>query len=71
MAITIVRELPPIEIPALAAGDKRKNCCRQAANLEYHEYSPGAVCHKCRICGCRHFQINAEPGVLGIRGKTI
>jgi hypothetical protein len=71
MAIIITRELPKIESPSLAAGDKRKNCCRQPANLEYLEVSPGMVCHKCRRCGCRHFEMTADPGVIGIKGKSL
>lgn len=75
MTITISKELPPIPdvvtnvhgIPV--KGDFRKECCTKKENLEYHEYDPvkGITVYRCRHCGCRHFEINAEPGRLGLK----
>jgi hypothetical protein len=73
MAITIVRELPPITVHKdpntglLLPGDHRKDCCKVPANLEYHEWSPGNACLKCRRCGCRHFNMDLAPGKYGIK----
>lgn len=73
MAIKITRELPPITVhkdPAtglLLPGDNRKDCCKNAANLEYHEFAPGEVCYKCKRCGCRHFDMDLDKGSYGLR----
>jgi hypothetical protein len=73
MTIKITNELPPITVTSVgngakANGDYRKDCCRIAANLEYHIYDPinGIICLRCKRCGCRHFELNAEPGNLGL-----
>jgi hypothetical protein len=74
MSIIIIRDLPPIEAPELAVpGDHRKDCCRNPANLEYYEIDleRGFTVKRCRHCGCRHFEINADPGYVGIEGKKI
>jgi hypothetical protein len=70
MAITIIRELPPIVGPAgMVDGDHRKECCRLAENLEYYEVRPDMTCLRCRRCGCRHFTLDAERGVYSFKGR--
>jgi hypothetical protein len=67
--IKITHELPPIPAPVKVMGDFRKDCCRDAVNLVYHDVKMGdTVCYRCKQCGCRHFEITADPGRLGIRG---
>jgi hypothetical protein len=52
-------------------------CCE---NLENREDGPGprggdapegvAVTH-CTVCGCRHFEAEADAGVLGVKGESL
>lgn len=67
MSIIITRELPKIVTPELREGDHRKDCCQIPTNLEYHEWSPGNTCLKCRRCGCRHFDMDLSPGKYGLK----
>jgi len=71
MSIIITNELPPIEAPKLTLpGDHRKDCCKQTENLEYWyaNIPAGSTCLRCKKCGCRHFELDANPGRIGIRG---
>ena len=69
--IKITKELPPLTGTGgiLTPGDFRKECCRLGENLEYLHVSEdmGQVVTRCKVCGCRHFEINADPGHLGVR----
>jgi hypothetical protein len=68
--IEIVKELPQIPDPPAqrGPGDNRKDCCRAKENMEYYHYdeNTGARAFRCKICGCRHFVMDAEPGRLGL-----
>jgi hypothetical protein len=46
----------------MEAGDKRKECCRVEENLVPHQERPDLVIRKCTVCGCRHFELSADPG---------
>lgn len=54
-------------------GDHRKDCCRpEAGNLEPSEKYQGRddlTFRRCKVCGCRHFEANAEPGVIFAKGS--
>lgn len=73
MAIKITRELPPITLMKdpktglLVQGDHRKDCCKDVKNLEYFEFEPGSSCYRCKRCGCRHFNMDVEPGSYGLK----
>lgn len=42
-------------------------CCQVAENLEEKPSSkPDLELRVCRKCGKRHFQLNVEPGKLGV-----
>ena len=72
MPIIITNENEPIKSPILMPGDNRKDCCRVAENLEYHEIKKGhLVAYRCRKCGCRHFELTAQPGKLGLMGSSL
>ena len=49
-------------------------CCRTPGNVplvpDHPDARPerGCVVRVCRVCGARHFEVNAEPGRLGLRG---
>jgi hypothetical protein len=72
--IKITRDLPPVKdsLGILQPGDKRNDCCKDPANLEYYEFNEAAGCSalKCKKCGRRHFTLNAEAGKVGITGKN-
>ena len=48
-----------------------KDCCKDAANLEFlvDESRNGLTVKRCRVCGCRHRRLVAEPGVFGMTFK--
>lgn len=81
--IKITHELPPVEMVMTGAkeglrvaGDHRKECCRVPENLEYWQQATtetnlpkGCYALICKVCGCRHFTMDAAPGHMGLRGK--
>jgi hypothetical protein len=48
-----------------------KDCCKQEVNLVLTRISLDEVVNKCQVCGCRHFELTVDPGVIGIRGKDL
>ena len=53
-------------------GDKRKECCRLTENLELQPSDkPDLTFQKCKICGCRHFEVTLDPGNLGLVGGRV
>jgi len=47
-------------------------CCNDRANLDKSEQlGPGLIVRYCRVCGRRHFEAEAEPGRLGLRGANL
>lgn len=72
MGVIITNEFEPIRAPILVPGDNRKDCCKLAENLEYHEIKKGElVVYRCKRCGCRHFEMTAQPGKLGVLGSAM
>jgi len=55
----------------LQKGDHRKECCKQPENLVPHQERPDLLINKCKVCGCRHFELTADPGRLGLRGAEV
>jgi hypothetical protein len=59
----------------MTPGDNRKDCCKDPANLYRRENDqeerPDLVVRRCRVCECRHFELTADPGKLGLRGSPI
>jgi len=45
-----------------------KECCRIQENLEpvAEESRNGLTVKRCKVCGCRHRRLVAEPGVFGL-----
>jgi hypothetical protein len=52
--------------------DTRKDCCKIPENLESQptERQDFSVM-KCRVCGCRHFELTVDPIVLKLKGHQI
>lgn len=49
-----------------------KDCCKVEANLAATESPrPDLTIKTCGVCGCRHFEMTAEKGVIGIKGVTL
>ena len=49
-----------------------KACCALPKNLGPPKAAadhPGHTVRVCRVCGCRHFRMHAEPGRLGMMGR--
>jgi hypothetical protein len=45
-----------------------KPCCQEPENLEKRESEkPDLTLLVCRVCGCRHFRLRLDPGVIGMR----
>jgi hypothetical protein len=52
--------------------DKRKECCRNPENLEVQQGDKSDLTiQKCKVCGCRHFELSVDPGYIGLFGKTL
>jgi len=52
--------------------DTRKDCCKVPENLERKLTGRDDLeLYVCRVCGCRHFEATAEPGVIGVRGALV
>jgi len=50
--------------------DERKECCKKEENLKISPSNkPELFIRKCVVCGCRHFELSLELGVIGITGK--
>lgn len=43
-------------------GDNRKECCKpESGNLDVIHKRPDLDVYVCKICGCRHFELTADP----------
>ena len=47
-----------------------KECCEKEENLEKVE-KEGQIYLQCRVCSCRHFEMFAEKGHLGVEGTAM
>jgi len=52
-----------------------KDCCKNKSNLYRRENDPeeknGVVIMRCRVCECRHFELNVDPLHLNRKGVTL
>lgn len=50
-----------------------KDCCKIAENMDLmaEESRDGLTVKRCRICGCRHRRLVAEPGMIGMKFMRI
>ena len=51
--------------------DKRKECCKQLENLVTYQERPDLVIRRCKICGCRHFELSIDSRKFGWKGVGI
>jgi hypothetical protein len=48
--------------------DPRKECCRDEENLgEVEQVDDSTTLRRCKVCGCRHFDMTVDPGEIGVR----
>ena len=38
-----------------------KECCTKEENLVVTEQKEDVIVRKCKVCGCRHFEVTADP----------
>lgn len=51
-----------------------KPCCQEPSNLVAQPSDPARpdiVIRRCQVCGCRHIEVQADPGVFGIVGAKL
>lgn len=52
-----------------------KPCCRDESNLgapeRVHPDRADATFRRCRVCSCRHFTLEVDPGKLGVIGGNL
>jgi hypothetical protein len=52
--------------------DERKECCKKQENLEKQpSHKPELVIMKCKVCGCRHYELTLAPGIFGVEGRNV
>jgi hypothetical protein len=51
--------------------DRRKVCCQQEENIYVAEQVDNLVIRKCKVCGCRHFELSVEAGQIGLTGARL
>lgn len=56
---------------------KARACCRTPGNVpvvpDHPDARPdrGFTVRVCRVCGARHFELQAEPGHVGLMGRRV
>lgn len=50
--------------------EKPNACCNDPENLLPHREPnrPEGEAVKCRVCGCRHFELSVDPGEIKFEG---
>jgi hypothetical protein len=52
--------------------DGKKECCQNPENLEVQpSEKPELIIRKCSVCGCRHFELSMDPGIIGLKGVNL
>ena len=52
--------------------DGKKDCCKDEKNLVLQPSDkPELEIRKCSVCGCRHFELTVDPGVIGLEGIAL
>jgi hypothetical protein len=47
------------------------DCCKDKSNRVVVPISEDRSCDVCRSCGARHFRMQADPGIIGLRGRDL
>lgn len=52
--------------------DNRKDCCRLESNLISEDTGkPDLFMKRCKVCLCRHFELNVDPIMLKQLGMVV
>ena len=52
--------------------NEKKECCQKQENLELHKTDDSdLIFYKCKVCGCRHFELTVQPGIIFSKGQVI
>lgn len=47
-----------------------KECCQKVENLvPQPSDKPDLSILKCKVCGCRHFELSVDPGIIALELK--
>lgn len=46
-----------------------KDCCQDVGQSVRERLSEDLEVRKCRVCGCRHFELSIDPAELGAMGS--
>ena len=60
----------PEKPPSVIKSGTPKECCETADNLVESLLRDDLTVHVCKVCGCRHFEMQVDPGSLGLRGAA-
>lgn len=41
-----------------------KECCQKKENRVPVQVNGAVVVEQCKVCGCKHYEMHAEPGVI-------
>jgi hypothetical protein len=41
-----------------------KECCQKQENRVDVELRSGMIVQQCKVCGCKHYEMRADPGVI-------
>ena len=47
------------------------DCCRQEENQEVRQERQDLQVTTCRVCGLRQFELQVDPGLIGVTGVTL
>jgi len=48
-----------------------KECCEQPENRVVIEQRDSVVVEQCKVCGCKHHTLYADPIVIGVAGTPV
>jgi hypothetical protein len=63
-------------IPASQVNGILRPCCAMTENLQtLNRFSPehryGMIVRQCRACGRKHYELQADPGQIGVTGTGL
>ncbi len=59
------------DVPEVRENPKAKECCRLPDNLKVAEVRGDLITYRCNTCNRRHFVLDADAGVIGLKGAEV
>jgi len=50
---------------------QKKQCCQDQRNLEIVTKAGDITIERCKVCGCRHHTMIADPIEIGVKGAAL